>query len=385
MVQLRLPRGDGTLVSRQLQGSESYPPPSDPPASRVAYAAVHVVADPLADVSPDQPAVLDWESTLAYRRHIWRYGLGVAEAMDTAQRGMGLDWETARELIRRTGQEAAACGGRVVAGASTDQLPDEPVSLEQVRLAWEKQCQVVEEAGCQVVLMASRHLAAATSGPDDYHNIYTAVLSQISQPVIIHWLGHMFDPRLTGYWGASETETAIDIFLSLVAANASKIDGVKVSLLDRDHELEIRRRLPAGVRLYTGDDFHYPELIRGDAEGHSDALLGILDAIAPAASVALSALDSGDEKTFTKILAPTVPLSRHIFSAPTYYYKTGITFLAYLNGHQDHFRMVRGLESARSVVHLGQLAVLADEAGLIEDPERATRRLSHVLALAGVE
>lgn len=379
-----LPQSDGTVVSGRLQGSEVFQPPSTPPTSRVAYAAVHVVADPLADNSPEQSATLDWESTLAYRRHVWRYGLGVAEAMDTAQRGMGLDWSSARELIRRTGEEAAACGGRVVAGASTDQLPEGRASLEQVRAAWEEQCEVVEDAGCQIVLMASRHLAAVASDPDDYHRLYGGILSQTSRPVIVHWLGTMFDPALAGYWGEPDVEAATEVFLAIVREHAGQIDGVKVSLLDQNHELEIRRRLPSGVRLYTGDDFHYPELIRGDAEGHSDALLGILDAIAPAASAALTALDQGDEDLFSEILAPTVSLSRHIFSTPTYYYKTGITFMAYLNGYQDHFHMVRGLESARSIVHLSQLAVLADEAGLIGDPERATKRLKHVLALAGV-
>jgi hypothetical protein len=306
--------------------------------------------------------------------------------MDTAQRGMGLDWEGAKELIRRATAEAKAVGGSIACGAGTDHLQVGPTTtLDEVIGAYEEQCAFVEQAGSRIILMASRALAACARGPEDYAAVYDRILSQVKEPVIIHWLGDMFDPALAGYWGATDLTQAMENCLAIVRQHAAKIDGIKISLLDANREIAMRRRLPEGVRMYTGDDFNYPELILGDAHGYSDALLGIFDAIAPAAAAAISALDAGDVDRYRACFAPTLPLSRHIFQPPTYYYKTGIVFLAYLNGHQSHFRMVGGQESARSVVHLAELLVLADEAGLIQDPELAAHRMRHVLALAGIE
>jgi hypothetical protein len=351
----------------------------------VAYAAAHVVADPLADNGPGAPARLDWEATMAYRRHLWRLGFAVAEAMDTAQRGMGLDWTVARELIQRAVAEARAVGGTIACGVGTDQLAASPsVALDDVRAAYEEQCTVVENAGSRIILMASRTLAACANGPDDYLRVYDALLTQVSRPVILHWLGEAFDPTLAGYWGSHDVGQAMETLLELIARHAAKIDGLKVSLLDAQYEVAMRRRMPPGVRMYTGDDFNFAELIQGDEQGHSDALLGIFDAIAPAAAAALHALDLGDSDRYNAILAPTVALSRHIFHEPTYFYKTGVVFLAYLNGYQPHFRMVGGLESARSILHLARLFVLADQASLLVDPDMAAERMRWVLAVAGV-
>jgi hypothetical protein len=372
---LRLPRAGGALEPYEPGEPRSFASPGSPAVSRVAFAAAHVVADPLGE-----PRAIDWEATLAFRRHLWACGLSVAEAMDTAQRGMGLDWRVARELIERSAAEAPA--GRIAAGAGTDHA--QPRRVADVRAAYEQQCEVVEAAGAQPIVMASRALAALASGPDDYREVYGVVLGGLRQPAILHWLGDMFDPALRGYWGAEHLDDAAEVFLDIVAANAEHVDGVKVSLLDADREIALRRRLPAGVRLYTGDDFNYPELIAGDEHGYSDALLGVFDAIAPAAGAALAALDDGDRATYDRLLEPTVPLARKLFEAPTFNYKTGIVFLAFLNGHQDHFRMVGGLESARSITHLADLFVLADRAGLLRDPALAVARMRHVLALAGI-
>lgn len=353
--------------------------------SRVAYAAAHVVADPLADTDPVGRPVVDWEATLAYRRYLWSLGLAVAEAMDTAQRGMGLTWELAKELIRRTVAEARAVGGQVACGAGTDHLAPRPgLTLRDVEAAYEEQCGYVEGVGGQVILMASRALAAVARGPEDYIRVYDRILSQVSRPVILHWLGEAFDPALAGYWGHRDVRAAMAVCLEVIRRHAQRVDGIKISLLDKELEIEMRRLLPPGVRMYTGDDFHYPELIRGDEHGHSHALLGIFDAIAPAAAAAIRALDAGDLARYDDILKPTLPLSRHIFQPPTYYYKTGVVFMAYLNGHQNHFRMVGGQEGTRSVVHLSELFILASEAGLLRDPDLACRRMRQVLALAGV-
>jgi hypothetical protein len=353
----------------------------------VAFAAAHVVVDPLATTDPWLDAAIDWEATLAYRRHLWDLGMSVAEAMDTAQRGMGLDWPASRELIRRSLAEAGAVGAvdRVASGAGTDHLAaGQTVTLDQAVEAYAEQCAFVEGCGGRIILMASRALAAAARSPDDYAYVYDRVLSQVHEPVIIHWLGDMFDPALAGYWGSADLDAASETCLGIVAANARKIDGIKVSLLDKQREISLRRRLPAGVRMYTGDDFNYPELILGDEQGASDALLGIFDAIAPAATAALAALDRGDHDTYSSIFEPTVELSRHIFRAPTRFYKTGVVFLAYLNGHQGHFHMLGGQQSARSIVHLAELFRLADRARLLRDPDLATARMKLVLALAGV-
>ena len=387
MTEIRLVRDDGRVGPYRLVGGEAHPTSRPaPPRSRIAYAAAHVVADPLADNTPGAPAQLDWDATLAFRRHLWGLGLGVADAMDTAQRGMGLDWAATRELIQRSCAEAAAVGGRIACGAATDQLePGAVVGLERIVDAYGEQIATITDAGGTAVVMGSRHLAAAAQGPEDYAKVYDAVLSQAREPVLLHWLGTAFDPALAGYWGSEDLDAAADACLDVIARNADRVAGIKLSLLDADREVALRRRLPAGVRMLTGDDFHYPELILGDDHGHSDALLGIFDAIAPAAAAALAALDDGDRERYEEILEPTVTLSRHLFAAPTYHYKTGIVFLAYLAGHQDHFTMVGGLQSGRSLPHLGELFVLADRAGLLPDPELAVTRMRRVLAVAGLE
>jgi len=372
---LKLPRADGSLAPYTVREPRMWPAPTAPIRSRVAYAAAHVVSDPHSD------AAVDWDATLAYRRHLWSLGLGVAEVMDTAQRGMGLDWPLARELISRSVAEARAVDGLIACGAGTDQLaPDAGVTLDDVERAYAEQVGHVEEQGGRVVLMASRALARAGRGPDDYRRAYGTILRQVRRPVILHWLGDMFDPQLTGYWGTSDIRAAMDVCLEIIAEHRAKVDGIKISLLDPNLEIEMRARLPAGVRMYTGDDFNYDRLILGEGGGaHSDALLGIFDAIAPAASAALQALDRGDVAGYRVVLAPTVPLSRHIFEPPTYAYKTGIVFLAYLNGHQEHFRMLAGAESGRDEFHLAELFRLADTAGLLADPERAVQRMERVL------
>jgi hypothetical protein len=383
---LRLPQADRTLLDYAPGPAPSYSAPAGPFRERVAYAAAHVVADPLADTTPVSPPQLDWEATLAYRRYLWSLGFAVAEAMDTAQRGMGLDWGTAQELIRRSLAEARGAGGAVACGAGTDHLPPRVgLTLADVEEAYAEQVGFVEDAGGRVILMASRALAAVARGPDDYARVYDRILSQVSRPVILHWLGDMFDPALAGYWGARDLDAATESCLQIIAGHADKIDGIKISLLDDRREIAMRRRLPAGVKMYTGDDFNFAELIRGDEQGYSHALLGIFDQIAPAASAAFQALDAGDMAGYDALLAPTVPLSRHIFQAPTFYYKTGVVFMAYLNGHQRHFRMVGSQESARSIVHLAELFVLADRAGVLLDPELAAARFRPLLALAGIE
>ena len=383
---LSLPRADGTLHAYTLGSPALFEAPATPIKSRIAYSAAHVVCDPLAATDPVGAPQLDWEATLAYRRYLWSLGLAVAEAMDTAQRGMGLDWPTTQTLIRRSLAEAQACNGRIACGAGTDQLlPGPAVTLAAVEQAYTEQCAFIEQHGGRIILMASRALAACASSPEDYMRVYDRILSQVAQPVILHWLGDMFDPALQGYWGADDPDQAMDVCLQIIRANAAKVDGIKISLLDHEREISMRRRLPEPVRMYTGDDFNYVALIKGDQHGYSHALLGIFDAIAPAASAALQALDAGDTARYAQILAPTVPLSRHIFQAPTYFYKTGVVFMAYLNGHQRHFRMVGGLESARSIVHLAELFRLADQAGLLRDPDLACSRMQHVLALAGIQ
>ncbi|MGA4861906.1 dihydrodipicolinate synthase family protein [Streptomyces lavendulocolor] len=377
---IRLPHG--TYEPRTAPAS--FTAGGAPLASRTVFSAAHVVADPSADVSPDSPAAIDWDATLAFRRHLWAHGLGVAEAMDTAQRGMGLDWPAAAELVRRSAAEAKAAGGRIAAGVGTDQLTG-PTDLAGVRDAYEEQLSFVESTGAQPVLMASRALAATAAGAEDYLAVYGHLLRQSAEPVVLHWLGPMFDPALEGYWGSADPDTATDVFLKVVAEHPDKVDGVKVSLLDAGREVELRRRLPEGVRCYTGDDFHYPELIEGDEHGFSHALLGVFDPLGPLAAEAVRVLDTGDKEGFRALLDPTVALSRHLFSAPTRFYKTGVVFLAWLAGHQDHFTMVGGLQSARSLPHLAKAYEMADRLGLFPDPELAESRMRSLLSVYGAE
>ncbi|MEM7533568.1 MAG: dihydrodipicolinate synthase family protein [Chloroflexota bacterium] len=349
--------------------------------SRIAFAAVHVVADPNADhTNTDKPAQIDWDATLAYRHHLWDLGFSVAEAMDTAQRGMGLDWTASQELISRSVSAAKSVNGGIACGAGTDHiLPDPSLSIDDVIAAYEEQVEFVEHTGGRIILMASRALAAVGKNPDDYARVYGHILSQIQHPVILHWLGDMFDPQLAGYWGSSDLDAATDTCLAIIAENEAKIDGIKLSLLDDQREIDLRRRLPASVKMYTGDDFNYPSLILGDEQGYSHALLGIFDAIAPVAAAAFHALDEDDIERYNTLMEPTVPLSRHIFQTPTFHYKTGIVFLAYLNGHQDHFKMVGAQETSRSREHLAELFMLADQAGLLRDPELAVTRMNAYL------
>jgi len=390
---LKLPGTAGTLDTYTLRGTQPVRPRAGVRFDRIAYSAAHVVADPRAAVDPWLQAAVDWDATIAYRRHLWSLGLGVAEAMDTAQRGMGLDWPTSLELIRRSLDAAKDVPGAMVAsGCGTDHLaPADAQSVDDVIAAYEQQMEAIEKLGGKLIVMASRALAKVAKGPADYERVYDRILSQAKQPVILHWLGDMFDPALAGYWGTGDLDAAMDTALGIIAAHAGKVDGIKISLLDKGKEIAMRRRLPPGVRMYTGDDFNYAELIAGDGygteptHGRSDALLGIFDAIAPAASAALGELAQGNVERFHAILGPTVPLSRHIFAAPTRFYKTGVVFMAWLNGHQSHFTMVGGQQSARSLVHFAELFRLADHANLLEQPELAAARMKTLLALHGIE
>jgi Protein of unknown function (DUF993) len=382
-MEILLPRPGGILETYQLAQHEPLPSAVGAPfATRGAYAAAHVVIDPVASADPFECAVIDYDATLAYRHYLWSMGFAVAEAMDTAQRGMGLDWARASELIRRACAEA---GGEIACGVNTDQLdPRDTPTLDAVTGAYEEQCAFVEAAGGRVILMASRLLARCAKSPADYHRVYSRILPQLKRPAILHWLGEAFDPALAGYWGGADVAECMTSCLEIIGENQQHVDGVKISLLDAGLEIGMRRRLPQGVRMYTGDDFNYPTLIRGDEAGYSHALLGIFDCIAPAAALALRALDAGDFARYNQLLDPTLPLSRHIFQRPTFYYKTGVVFLAYLNGHQRHFRMLGGQESARSVAHLGELFALADGARLLRDPELAVARMRGILSLAGI-
>ncbi|TXS55266.1 dihydrodipicolinate synthase family protein [Streptomyces sp. t39] len=378
-----LPNPDGGVRAYEPRAEPLSFTAGVPLTSRTVFSAAHVVADPYADTTPDSAAAVDWDATLAFRRHLWSHGLGVAEAMDTAQRGMGLDWAGAAELIRRSAAEAKAVGGAIACGVGTDQLTG-PATPDAVRAAYEEQLALVESTGAQAILMASRTLAAAATSPDDYLELYSHLLRQASEPVILHWLGPMFDPALEGYWGSSDLDAATSVFLDVIAAHPDKVDGIKVSLLDARREVELRRRLPQGVRCYTGDDFNYPELIAGDEVGFSHALLGIFDPLGPLAAEAVRVLDTGDAPGFRKLLDPTVELSRHLFQAPTRFYKTGVVFLAWLAGHQSHFTMVGGLQSARSLPHLARAYELADRLGLFPDPVLAETRMKSLLTVHGV-
>ena len=392
MSTITLLNDQGRIEAYTLRGKALPVRTATAPFNRIAYSAAHVVADARSPLDPWLRCAVDWDATLAYRHHLWSLGLGVAEAMDTAQRGMGMDWPTSRELIRRTlGEARSVPGARVASGCGTDHLDLAEVrTLDQVIRAYDEQIEAIESMGGQLIVMASRALVQVARGPADYEKVYDHILSQVREPVILHWLGDMFDPQLSGYWGHTDLDDAAQVALDVMRAHASKVDGIKISLLDKDREIALRRQLPAGVRMYTGDDFNYAELIAGDGQGehevnrHSDALLGIFDAIAPAASAALSELAAGRVNAFHAILAPTVPLSRHIFQAPTRFYKTGVVFMAWLNGHQSHFAMVGGQQSTRSVPHLCELFRLADQADLLADPDLAAHRMRLWLSVHGV-
>ena len=393
MTTINLPTADGRVAPYQIRNAPLPAAKNGPPPrfNRIAYSAAHVVANPFADNDPWLDIAIDWDKTIAFRHYLWDLGLGVAEAMDTAQRGMGLDWKAAQALIRRALEAAKGREDALIAcGAGADHLePDPSVTIDEVIRAYEEQIETVEGLGGRIILMASRALAKAARGPDDYARVYGRILSQVKAPVIIHWLGEMFDPALEGYWGRNDHMEAMDVCFGVIADHADKVDGIKISLLSKEKEILMRRRLAesnvtAGVRMYTGDDFNYAELIAGDEEGYSHALLGIFDAIAPAASAGLARLAAGDDAGFHDILAPTVPLSRHIFKAPTRFYKTGVVFLAYLNGFQDHFVMIGGQQSARSLPHFAELYRLADAARVLRDPDLATDRMRRFLAIGGI-
>jgi len=390
---IQLPNSHVQIESYALVGTAPIQPKPGLKFNRIAYSAAHVVSDPLAPHDPWLDCAVDWDATIAYRKHLWKLGLGVAEAMDTAQRGMGLDWPTSLTLIERSIEASKDVPGAFLAsGCGTDHLNlDSVTTVDEVITAYEFQMAAIEKLGGKLIIMASRALARVAKSPADYERVYDRILSQAKQPVLLHWLGDMFDPALTGYWGNKDTDKAMDTALGIIQAHADKVDGIKISLLDKDKEIQMRRRLPASVRMYTGDDFNYAELIAGDGQGahvvhqQSDALLGIFDAIAPAASAALGELAQGNLEKFHAILGPTVPLSRHIFNAPTRFYKTGVVFMAWLNGHQKHFTMVGGQQSTRSVIHLAELFKLADAANLLEHPDLALHRMKTMLAMHGIE
>ncbi|NTA38484.1 DUF993 family protein [Agrobacterium salinitolerans] len=386
MSELKLPKDDRSIEVYRLSGTPvAVEKRSATDFNRVAFAAAHVVADPFADNDPWLNPAIDWDATLRFRHRLWDLGLGVAEAMDTAQRGMGLAWPQAQELISRSLKEAASRKDALIAcGVGTDHLNGGGYDLNQIIDSYLEQLAFVQGEGGRVILMASRALAATARSPDDYLKAYARVLSRAEQKVVIHWLGEMFDPALEGYWGANDHMAAMETCLAMIEENADRIDGIKISLLSKEKEIVMRRRLPAGVRMYTGDDFNYAELIAGDEQGHSDALLGIFDAIAPAASKALACLKHGADNEFFDILEPTVALSRHIFKAPTRFYKTGVVFLAYLNGLQDHFTMIGGQESTRSTQHFAELFRLADKANVLTEPDLATHRMKAFLAVRGI-
>ena len=386
---IALPTADGRIEDYRLTGTPLAARAPSRPLTRTAFAAAHVVSDPLRERSPwDTRPAVDWEGTLSFRTSLWDQGLGLAEAMDTAQRGMGVDWPTALELIQRTMVAAKVhpMKPRVACGAGTDHLAlADLTTKDRIAAAYQAQAEAIEAAGGQLILMASRAFPAMDAGPDVYRSVYRRLIDGAREPVILHWLGDMFDPALKGYWGSGNVAEASDFVLDLISENPAKVDGIKISLLDQAHEEAFRARLPEGVRLYTGDDFNYADLIAGDGQHYSHALLGIFAAIAPAASQALDALAAGDLETYHRLLAPTVPLSREIFRAPTRFYKAGIAFLAWLNGHQRHFIMPAGFQSSRDIVHYAQVFRLADQANLLADPELAVRRMRVLAELNGID
>lgn len=412
MTDLPLLSPAGVMSATPLADAPAFARPTAPLRTRVAYAAAHVVPKPHADNTPGRPAEIDWDATLAFRRHVYGWGLGVADAMDTAQRNMGLDAEATRELIARSAEVAREEGGSVVVGVNTDHVDAERLTLAEAIDAYVAQLHFTEEQGAGPVLMASRHLARVAETADDYRRVYRAVLREATTPVVLHWLGTAFDPQLEGYFGSNDWRAAADVLLEIIGENPDRIAGVKMSLLNAESEVWVRERLPDGVRMFTGDDFNYVGLIGGDAlpsagdavspvdaagstsdaagsqsdaaRGHSDALLGAFAAITPVASAAIQALDAGDPEGYLRILGPTEDLSRQVFAAPTFYYKTGVAFLSWLNGHQSAFQMVGGLHSARSLPHLSRIVELANASQALERPELAAARWSDLLRLNGL-
>ncbi|MEQ1899141.1 MAG: dihydrodipicolinate synthase family protein [Devosia sp.] len=383
---VRLPRPDSSVEDYRLVGTPVARPTSVPKFNRIAYAAAHVVSDPRRETDPWNAPAIDWDTTIAFRAHLWSRGFKIAEAMDTAQRGFGMDWNATQELISRTLAAARATPGADLAcGAGTDQLaPADARSLDDVIAAYETQIGFIEAQGGRAILMASRAMARVARSPDDYARVYGRILSQARDKVILHWLGDMFDPQLAGYWGSDRFDANLRTVLAIIDENRAKVEGIKISLLDNAKEEDLRRRLPAGVLCFTGDDFNYAELIEGDGIHHSHALLGIFDAIAPSASSALASLAKDDVMTFRAVMAPTVPLSRKIFEVPTQYYKAGVVFLAWLNGHQSHFTMPAGMQSARSTLHYAEIFRLADAANVLDNPDLAARRMASLMAVSGV-
>lgn len=384
MTSILLPNADRSISTFILREPARLDTLSTAPTSRSVYAASHVVADPLRASAGPAVDQIDWDATLQLRRDLWSLGLGVAESMDTAQRGMGLDWGGAKELALRTLVEAQAVGGNVVVGVATDQIETHTPTLDEIRDAYLEQVDTIESAGGEVVLMASRHLARVATGPEDYLYVYDAVLAAATRPVVLHWLGSVFDPSLDGYWGFRTPLEAMDTVVQIITTHRARVRGIKVSLLDPALEKTLRGRIPQGVRVFTGDDFNYADLIAGDGTHTSDALLGAFAALGPFASAAFARLDNGDVQGFRSILGPTETLSRLLFTAPTQYYKVGVAWLAYLNGKQNHFRMIGGFETGRSLTHLVALVRAADEIGLFTDPDFTASRASAYFAIHGL-
>lgn len=381
-MKIALPDANGRLADYTLSGTPIAASRLGRDAARTVYSAAHVVADPFTANDPSGRATIDWQKTLDFRHYLHGLGLGIAEAMDTAQRGMGLDWPGALELIRRTREDLP--DALVANGCGTDHLnPADARSPDDVIRAYLEQVDAIQALDARLILMASRALARVAKGPGDYVRVYEKVLSGCDRPVVLHWLGEMFDPQLAGYWGATRFEEALETALEVIHRNVAKVDGIKISLLDKEKEILMRRRLPAGVKMFTGDDFNYPELIAGDAQGYSHALLGIFDPLAPAAAHAVHLLGQGDVAGFRSVLDPTVPLARLIFRAPTQYYKTGVVFLAWLNGFQDHFIMLNGAQAMRPLPYFTEVFRQADGCGLLRDPELAVKRMKNLLALYG--
>lgn len=383
MTVIYLPGVDGGHRSLELRPPREWGDESPRFTSRAAFAAPHVVADWRSDHTTGRPAVIDWDATLGFRRHLLRCGLGVAEATDVQRRTGGLDWSTAQELVRRSADQARDAGTRIASGVGTDHR-DDVATLVDAGRAYAEQIEFVESTGSQVIVLPSRHVAALARHADDYLAVYDELLTQTGGPVILQWSGEQIDVELSGYWGSTDVGQAMETFLELITAHASRVDGVRVVGLGPDHRTSLRRRLPDGVRLYTGDNTDYPDQIKGDGTRHCDALLEAFAVVAPAAAAALAALDRDDLDTYDREMDAAVVLSRQIFEPPTAYCATGIAFLAWLCGHQDGFTTVADAHAAHSTVHLIRIFELANDAQLFPDPDLAADRLLSWFDVAGV-